>query len=171
VLPGLVQQQLQQLAASSRIGAALVILQWLLLVAERIRQTTAAAAAADAAAAMAASSVALAAEIACCVPEQLPDGCLVYLGAPGPSLPSLPATEPYTELAASYSHMRRELYRLMNLCLEVSCMPARGCVPYLLPYCVGFALIICAVSDRHANHTVMYSHACKPEHDLPGVLC
>lgn len=120
VLPGLVQQQLQQLAASSRVSAALVILQWLLLVAGRIRQTpdAAAAAAADGAAALAASSVALAAQIACCVPEQLPDSCLAYLGAPTPSLPSLPATEPYTELAAAYGHMRRELYRLMNLCLE-----------------------------------------------------
>lgn len=119
VLPGLVQQQLQQLAASSRVGAALVILQWLLLVAERIRQMPAAAAAADAAAAVATTSVALAAQVASRVPEQLPDSCLVYLGAPGPSLPSLPATEPYTELAASYGQMRRELYRLMNLCLEV----------------------------------------------------
>lgn len=125
VLPGLVQQQLQQLAASSRISAALVILQWLLLVAGRIRQTLDTSSdAADGAAALAASSVALAAQIACCVPEQLPDSCLAYLGAPTPSLPSLPATEPYTELAASYGHMRRELYRLMNLCLEVRVLAA-----------------------------------------------
>lgn len=126
MLPGLVQQQLQQLAASSRISAALVILQWLLLVAGRIRQMPDTSSdAADGAAALAASSVALAAQIACCVPEQLPDSCLAYLGAPTPSLPSLPATEPYTELAASYGHMRRELYRLMNLCLEVRVLAAR----------------------------------------------
>jgi hypothetical protein len=142
VLPGLVQQQLQQLAASSRIGAALVTLQWLLLVAERIRQTPAAAAAADAAAAMAASSVALAAQIACCVPEQLPDSCLVYLGAPAASLPSLPATEPYTELAASYGQMHRELYRFMNVCLEVRCMPA----------CVGqHSIVSCVVCALHSS--------------------
>lgn len=121
MLPGLVQQQLQQLAATSRVGAALVILQWLLLVADRIRKASAAtsAAAAEAAAAVAASSVALAAQLAACVPEQLPDSCLVYLGAPAPPLPSLPATEPYSELAASYGQMRRELYSLMNVCLEV----------------------------------------------------
>lgn len=121
MLPGLVQQQLQQLAATSRVGAALVILQWLRLVADRIRQASAeaSAAAAEAAAAVAASSVALATQLGTCVPEQLPDSCLVYLGAPAPSLPSLPATEPYTELAASYGQMRRELYQLMNVCLEV----------------------------------------------------
>lgn len=127
MLPGLVLQQLQQLAASSRVGATLVILQWLLLVAGRLRKATssagpssaASAAAADTAAAVAASSVQLAAQIACCVPEQLPDSCLAYLGAPGPSTPSPPAAEPYTELNASYAQMRRELYALMNVCLEV----------------------------------------------------
>lgn len=119
-LPGLVQQQLQQLSASSRTGAALVILQWLLVVAERLRQQQQEPAAPCAPAAVAASSVQLAAQLACSVPEQLPDSCLVYLSAPGPSLPSLPAVEPYTELTASYGRMRRELYALMNVCLGVS---------------------------------------------------
>lgn len=151
MLPGLVQQQLQQLAASSRIGAALVILQWLMLVAERIRQKPVAAAAANAAAAMAASSVVLAAQIACCVPEQLPDSCLVYLGAPAPSLPSLPATEPYTELAASYGQMRKELYRLMNVCLEVSCMAA----------CVSQCVLFFVLHVPWAHHACCLGLACR----------
>lgn len=120
LLPGLVQQQLQQLSATSRIGAALVILQWLLHVVTRMRSAVAAADVATATAAVAASSVSLAAQIACCVPEQLPDSCLAYLGASNQSQPSYPATEPYTELAASYVRLRKEMYGLMNMCLGVS---------------------------------------------------
>jgi hypothetical protein len=120
LLPGLVQQQLQQLSATSRIGAGLVILQWLLLVAIRMRSAAAAADAAPATAAVAASTVSLAAQIACCVLEPLPDSCLAYLGASNPSQPSYPAAEPYTELAASYVRLRKEMYGLMNVCLGVS---------------------------------------------------
>lgn len=123
-LPGLVQQQLQQSAASSRAGAALVILHWLLLVAGRLQHAVQAAAAAgagaDEAAAVGASTVEMSSQITRRVPEQLPDTCLVYLGAPGPSLPSFPATDPYAELSAAYTQMRRELYAFMNACLEVS---------------------------------------------------
>jgi hypothetical protein len=61
----------------------------------------------------------LSAAISAVVPEQLPDSCLAYLSAPGPSMPSYPAAEPYAELTPLYAKMRRELYALVNACLQV----------------------------------------------------
>jgi hypothetical protein len=130
LLPGLLLQQLQAIASSSRVAASLNILHWLQLVAGACRAVnsataadaaTAAAAAADAAADVE-STFALAAAISAVVPEQLPDSCLAYLSAPGPSMPSYPAAEPYAELAPLYAKMRRELYALVNACLQVRCV-------------------------------------------------
>lgn len=127
LLPGLLLQQLQAIASSSRIAASLNILHWLQLVADACRTAnaaaadTAAAAAAAAADAAQASTFALAAAISAVVPEQLPDSCLAYLSAPGASMPSYPAAEPYAELAPLYAKMRRELYALVNACLQVRC--------------------------------------------------
>jgi hypothetical protein len=160
LLSGLVQQQLQQLAASSRTGAALVILQWLLHVVTRMRSAVAAADAATAAAAsaaVAASTVSLAAQIAGCVPEQLPDSCLAYLGASNPSQPSYPATEPYTELAASYVRLRKEMYGLMNVCLGVS-ETKHGHRRTELDHCLQHQLKVGAltpVSVLHPGHYVL----------------
>ncbi|KAF6253887.1 SNF2 family N-terminal domain-containing protein [Scenedesmus sp. NREL 46B-D3] len=149
LLPGLLLQQLQAIAASSRVAASLNILHWLQLAADTCRAAstaadadTAAAAAAATAAAEAArgSAAALSAAISAVVPEQLPDSCLAYLSAPGPSMPSYPAAEPYVELAPLYAKMRRELYALVNACLQVGVvlqapsslpldvLPADGCV-------------------------------------------
>lgn len=132
VLPGLLLQQLQQVAASSRIAAALVILQWLHLAAGAIRkqqqpettaltvdQAAAASSASVAPAAVEASTSDLAAAIAQIVPEQLPDSCLVYLSAPGPSLPSYPLAGHYSELGQMYARMRKDLTTLLNSCLQV----------------------------------------------------
>jgi hypothetical protein len=128
LLPGLLLQQLQAIAASSRVAASLNILHWLQLVAETCRAANIAAAdAADAASSAAAaaavavkeSTFALSAAISAVVPEQLPDSCLAYLSAPGPSMPSYPAAEPYAELQPLYAKMRRELYALVNACLQV----------------------------------------------------
>ncbi|WIA33345.1 hypothetical protein OEZ86_006482 [Tetradesmus obliquus] len=145
LLPGLLLQQLQAIASSSRIAASLNILHWLQLVADACRAANAAATADAAAAAAAAdaaqaSTFALAAAISAVVPEQLPDSCLAYLSAPGASMPSYPAAEPYAELAPLYAKMRRELYALVNACLQVGVvlqapnnlpldvLPADGCV-------------------------------------------
>lgn len=146
LLPGLLLQQLQAIASSSRIAASLNILHWLQLVADACRTAnaaaadTAAAAAAAAADAAQASTFALAAAISAVVPEQLPDSCLAYLSAPGASMPSYPAAEPYAELAPLYAKMRRELCALVNACLQVGVvlqapnnlpldvLPADGCV-------------------------------------------
>lgn len=132
LLPGLLLQQLQAIAASSRVAAALNILHWLQLVADSCSQASAPAGegaaaeaaaanvhAAAAAAAAANSTFVLSTAISSVVPEQLPDCCLAYLSAPGACMPSYPSTEPYAELGPFYARMRRELCVLVNACHQV----------------------------------------------------
>lgn len=132
VLPGLLYQQLQQPAASSRIAASLVVLHWLQLVATRCRGAATAAAprsdSPDAEAVVTPSSLttlALSAAICGEVPEALPDTCLAYLAAPA-CMPSAPAADPYSEVAPLYARMRKDLYALVNASLQVGVIRCVG---------------------------------------------
>jgi hypothetical protein len=168
LLPGLLLQQLQAIASSSRVAASLNILHWLQLVADACRAADTAAAADAAAAAAAAagdSTFVLSAAISAVVPEQLLDSCLAYLSAPGPSMPSYPAAEPYAELTLLYAKMRRELYALVNACLQVgACLAGRGYSVHGDVACEGIARSRCKlqVADSTAGHCAGWlENACK----------